>query len=459
MNLINTALSGTLAAQAALDATGQNIANVATPGYTRQGALLVSANATRPGTVSAGNGVQVAALIRFSDAYTSQQMWHAGSSLGQYGISQPYFDELEQVMGDDGANVGSGLDAFFSALNAVSVDPTSTPLRQQVLASAQSLAQRFDSLDSVIANQVASIHQQRDSTVDQINGAAAAIADLNKQIAAAGAAGLSMSGLVDARDQKIDALSSLVGLKVMDKPDGSRDVSLAGGQPLVIGARASTLTVQGNADGSQTLSLAFAKETFTLGDAGLGGQLGGLGEYERNVLSPLRQSVHDIAGQFAGAFNAQLQAGYGMSGTPGQPLFVFDPSSASSMLSVATGVQAADLGFSSDPARPGDSSNLLTLIGLQNQSVNVTSIGAVRLADANTQLVGALGTDSAKNQDSRATAQTVRDQSVANWKSVSGVNSDEEAVNLVQYQQMYQANMKVLSVAGSLFDATLSMMG
>jgi flagellar hook-associated protein 1 FlgK len=459
MNLINNALSGALAAQAALNATSQNIANVATVGYTRQGALLVTANATQSGTVSAGNGVTVSQLLRFSDSYTSQQMWSSNSTLGQYTVSQPYLTQMEQVMGDDTSNIGSGLDDFFSALNAVSVDPTSSPLRQQVLTSAQSLAQRFDNLNGVLSTQVTSIHQQRSDTVDQINETANDIATLNQQITQAQATNVNASGLMDARDQKIDALAGLVGIQVVNQPNGSRDVSLAGGQPLVVGSVASKMSAQGNADGSQTLKVAFVNQTFTLSDGSLGGQLGGLGDYEQNVLQPLQQSISDMASQIASKVNTQLAAGYGVNGTAGGPLFDFDPTGSTGMLKLDTSATAANLGFSGDPSLPGNSDNLLTLIGLKNQQIPVGSLGLVLMGDANSQLVGQLGTNSQQNQASMATAQTVRDQSTENWKSVSGVNSDEEAVNLVQYQQMYQANMKVMTVADTLFDATLAMMG
>src|SRR5690349_4133653 len=132
MSLIHIALTGTQAAQAGLNATSQNIANVATPGYTRQSPLFVSVQAAG-GVRSAAAGVAVPALIRFSDAYQSQQLWRAGSDLGQHASSQPYLSQLEQVMGDDTSSISNGLDGFLRALNAATVEPTSTPLRQQVL--------------------------------------------------------------------------------------------------------------------------------------------------------------------------------------------------------------------------------------------------------------------------------------------------------------------------------------
>jgi len=464
MSIINNALTGAAASQIALNTVSQNIANLMTPGYTRQGTLMVSQRATQAGQVSPGDGVKVPSLIRFSDSYKSQQMWQAASELSQRSIPQPYLTQLEQVMGDDESSINSGLDGFFGALNAASVEPTSLPLRQQVITAAEALAQRFNSLNQVLSNQQASISQQRISTIDQINSVSKSIADLNNDIAIAQATGTNASSLIDARDQKIDALASLVAVQVVEQPDGTRSVSLRDGQPLVVGARSSSLSVQANPDGSQTLKLAFAAESFTITSTRLGGQLGGLDDYERDVLNPLRQSVSDLAGSVADKVNTQLAAGYTMTGAtptpapPNGPLFTFDASGSSGVLRVVDGVLAADLAFSSDPTKPGNSDNLLKVIDVKNLSVTVGTLGSVRMGDANTQMVGRLAMQSQQNQASLATAETVRNQSEESWKSTSGVNQDEEAVSLMQYQQMYQANLKVIAVANQLFDSTLAMM-
>jgi flagellar hook-associated protein 1 FlgK len=458
MSTINIALSGALAAQAALNATSQNVANVMTKGYTRQGVDLTSLQPLQSGAISAGNGVKVSSLIRYSDDYKNQQLWKASSNLAQYDVGQAYLTQLEQVMGDTGSGLDSGLDGFFTALNAVSVEPTSTPLRQQVITSAEALAERFNSLNQVIANQRASVHLQRTAVVEQINSLSSDIALLNKQIAASNATGVSASGLIDARNLKIDSLSSLVTVQVVNQPDGSNNVSLSSGQPLVVGSIAGNMLASEGVTGDQTVSLSFAKEQFTLATSGLGGQLGGLDDLEQEVLLPMKQSITDMASAIATRVNTQFQAGYATDGSAGAALFSFDASSATGMLKVTSPLTAAQLGFSSDPALPGDSGNLLKVIALAKESVSVASLGSVSLSDAATQLVGRLGMQSQQNKASLSTAQTVRDQAEESWKSTSGVNKDEEAINLVQYQQMYQANMKVISVANDLFDATLSMM-
>ncbi|EEF24710.1 Flagellar hook-associated protein, putative, partial [Ricinus communis] len=274
MSILNNALSGAIASQLALSASSQNIANLQTKGYTRQGALL-TALAPSTGAKEAGNGVSVTALMRFSDSYKTQQMWRSASDLGARSQTQPYLTQLEQVMGDDTANLSSGIDGFFAALNAVAgVDPTSTPLRQQVLTAAGLLAQRFNSMNNVYNAQLQSVRQQRTALIDSANSTIASIAALNAEIANANATGSNASTLIDARDQAIDSLASQMGLEVSDQPDGTRDVSLKTGQSLVLGGIAGRLSVSGAA--SQTFSLTFADTKFDLDTTRAGGQLGGL---------------------------------------------------------------------------------------------------------------------------------------------------------------------------------------
>ena len=453
MSIISNALSGSIAAQAALNAASQNIANLQTAGYTRQGVLLSSLGATA-GVRSAGNGVEVSALLRFADAYKSQQMWRAASDQGARAQTQPYLTQLERVMGDDASSISNGIDGFFKALNAAAVDPTSTPLRQQIVTSADAMAQRFNSISTVMGNQLLSVQQQRAAIVPQANTTLANIAVLNQRISASAASGTNVSSLMDARDQLIDGLAAQMGIDVLDQPDGSRNIALKSGQPLVIGSLAATLSSNMTSTGDQTLTLDFAKSSYNLDPVAIGGQMGGLGDFEQNTLKPLQQSLQDMATQLTSKVNAQLALGKTMTGTAGGPLLAY----ANGKLSITPGFNAKDLALSLTGAA-GDSGNLQKLIEIKNQPITVSWVGSVLMSDADTQLVGKLGIYSQQNQSLLKTANTVRSQAIDDWKSTSGVNKDEEAMSLVEFQNMYQANMKVISVANTLFDATLQMMG
>ena len=453
MSIISNALSGSIAAQAALGAASQNIANLQTPGYTRQGVLLTSLGAGA-GVRSAGNGVEVGALMRFSDAYKSQQMWRTASDQGFRSQAQPYLTQLERVMGDEKSSISNGIDGFFTALNAAAVDPTSTPLRQQIITSADAMAQHFNSINNVMRNQVLSVHQQRAAMMPQANTALQNIATLNQRISTANAAGTNVSALIDARDQLVDGLAAQMAIEVNTQPDGALNISLKSGQPLVIGSMAGNMTSTQSASGAQVMKLQFANSTFTLDNVAVGGQIGGLGEFENNTLQPLQNSLQDLAKGLTDKLNAQLASGQTMAGTAGKPLFVY----ADGNVSISKDFVAADLALAKAGGAAGDSTNLQMLIDIKNQPINVDWVGSVLISDADTQLVGKLGIASQQNQALLATADTVRTQAINDWKSTSAVNKDEEAMNLVEFQNMYQANMKVISVANALFEATLAMM-
>ena len=400
---------------------------------------------------------KIGSLLRFSNTYQLQQMWRANSDLGAHAQTQPYLSALEKVMSDDQSSISYGVDQFFKALNAAGVDPTSSPLRQQVVTTANSMAQQFNSIYNVAANQVTSVNQQQQAILPSLNESLAGIALLNKQIVSVGGSGTNTSALMDKREQLIDSVASQVGVEVVYNPNGSVNVSLKSGEPLVMSDTASTVAYS-TVSGSPVLQLSYANVTFTLDDTKVGGQLGGLGDFKQNTLIPLQTSIKELATQVAQKMNTALAGGFKSDGTAGVPLFEDPPTTG--VMQIAAGFTSSDLAFSSD-GTPGDSGNLQNLIDIKGQNVTLTSLGgaSVILGDADTQLVGKLGIDSQQNQALLATATTVRSQSEDDWKSTSAVNSDEEGINLVEFQNMYQANMKVIAVANTLFESTLSMFG
>jgi flagellar hook-associated protein 1 FlgK len=453
MSLINNALSGTLAAQASLNTTSQNIANLQTKGYTRQGVLL-SSIAPAVGTTGAGFGVKISALLRYSDGYKTQQLWRANTEMTAYAQAQPYLTQLEQVMGDATAGLSVGIDNFFKALNAVGVDPTSTPLRGQVVHTAEALTQNINSLYQLTRTQQLSIVQQRESVVPQFNTLTTTIATLNSRITSATALGSNPSALIDERDRAIDSLSELAALEVIEQDDGTATVSLKGGQPLVVAGVAGTMSI----GASGGLEISFGNNRFGLDDTRLGGRLGGIGKMEKGTLLPLQASLLDLAEQITDMVNTQHAAGQTLGPPPvtGGDIFQFNGGGSGGIMSLVPGFTSADLAFSSD-GTPGDSGNLQAMIDLKNQTVTLASVGTVILGDADTQLVGKLAVESKQNQALMKTSTTIRQQAEDDWASTSAVNKDEEAVSLVEFQNMYQANMKVLAVANNLFDATLAM--
>ncbi|AIO69880.1 flagellar hook-associated protein FlgK [Burkholderia oklahomensis] len=449
MNLIYIGMSGLRAANWSLRATADNTSNLATSGYSRRGVLLSS---------GANGGVDTSATLRFNESYKTQQLWTTNGKLGRHKASQSYLDQLERLTSislPEGKSKTNdlGMGAFFASLNAASTDPGSSVLRQAVLDATGSMTKQFNNMRSTLNEQLRNIEQARVTTVEEINGRAAAIAELNAKIMSGQAAGADVSGLLDQRDVAVDALSGLAGVRVVQQPNGTVDVSLGTGQPLVLGNQAATMAVEHDASGRQTLSLTFGDQTMPVRTASVGGALRGLSDVEDDVLRPQMEALRSLGSQLADLVNTQLGKGYDMNGQPGKPLITYDPSTG--MLGIDKTLKPDDLAFSGDPDNPGDNANLRALIELGHSKIDVPGLGTVSLENATAVMMAKIGSASRENKQLLETADATRAQAERDWQSVSGVDKDEEAMNILRFKEMYSANMKVISVANELFETTL----
>lgn len=441
------AYSGLQANQLAMTTTGQNVANVNTPGFSRLAPNMASI-AGQNGR-SAGGGVEVVSIRRLGGDFQNQQLWRANTEMSMHASSQQYLSALEGLMSGEGSSISVGLDQFFAALSELTVSPESVALRQQVITEAGNLAQRFNGLSGNIDAQIRALHEQRESMVVQANGLLENIAQLNRRIVEGQAVGDDTNTLRDHRESLIGELSQFASVRVNEVPDGSVTLSLGNGQPLVAGTTASQLQVNRLASGEQELSLSFGKTEFPIAQDRLGGGLGGLYQVEYSSLRPMLDSLHDIASELATSVNDVLATGFDLDGNPGQALFEYDPNSITGMLNT-TGISASQLALSSIDDEVGNNDVLLKLLALRSEPITLNG-NQVTLNDAYAGMLGQVASDSRENQAELRTATTVRAQAQAQRDSISAVNLDEEAVNLMTYMQAYQANMKVISTANQLF--------
>jgi len=149
-----------------------------------------------------------------------------------------------------------------------------------------------------------------------------------------------------------------------------------------------------------------------------------------------------------------LTTGYDRNGDPGQPLFRHQPGSISQLL-VLTGITPDQLAFSDTPGEAGNNRTLLALFEVRRQPVLLGG-SSTTFNEAYAGLLGQVASASRQNQDDLAAATQVTRQAQALRDGTSAVNDDEEAANLMAYQQAYQANMKVIATANTLFDAMLA---
>lgn len=457
MDMINIGYSGASTAQVELNVTAQNTANAMTDGYTRQVAITSTIGASSGSSNSAGNGVQVDSIRRVSNQYQVNQVWYAASDYGYYNTQQEYLTQLETVLSDDNSSLSGGFDNFFAALNAATTSPDDSALREQVISESGALALRVDNTLDYIDSQSSEIVSQEQAMVAQVNTLTSGIASYNQQIAEAEANGDNASALYDARDQMVEQLSGIMDVQVNIDDEGNYNVTLQNGQPLVSGQESSTIELDTNADGTQSMSLTFAGTTSSM-NTETGGSLGALFDYQNKVLTPLTGTINSMAEQFADAVNTQLAQGYDLSGQhPDEPLFIYDENSSDGPLEVNPKITADELAFSSSPDESGNSDNLQALINISTEPLEIEGLGSVTVGEACSSIISNIGIYSQQNQTEAEAAANVYSEAQNQQSSVSGVSMDEEAVNLITYQQIYEANLKVISTGADIFDSVLEM--
>ncbi|GKX62948.1 flagellar hook-associated protein FlgK [Pragia fontium] len=452
MSMINIAYSGAQAAQSQLNTTAMNTANAYTPGYSRQRA---EQSALVGYGMSAGSGVEVTSIRRISDQYLVNQLWRSHSENGYYSMNQQYVGALEQIIGSESTGLGYGLDKLFASMNSATSKPDNRALREQVINEAKATATRFNSINEFINTQQQGITTQRDATMTSINSMSSSLAEFNKQISELEAKGYNANALRDERDQMINELSNLVEVRVTEAGDGTLTIALKDGQPLVSGRNSSTLQMGVDGSGNPAMQLTFSGTTFGV-DMSTGGQLGALHDYETGTLAEMQSTVASMAKSIAENFNAQLAKGYDLNGQPGKPLFTFDPNNPKGMLQV-TDISSDELAFSSADDEEGNGENLQALINIKNENMPIDGLGNMSLSDASAALVSKVGIASRQNQVELRAAGAVLHEAQTQRDSLSAVNLDEEAVNLLVYTQAYQSNLKVIATGDQIFSDLLAL--
>ncbi len=245
---LNIAYTGLTAANAALNTTGNNIANVETDGYSRQTVTQQASDALRTYTTygCAGSGVDTISIDRNRDAFYDFKYWNNNDKVGEYEEKQYYMQQIEDLFSDDKTIKGftTIFNDMYSALAEVKKNAGDATTKSQFIGFANNLAYYFNTVAENLVNMQLDINAEIKNKVDEINSYAREIASLNQQINVIELTGTTANELRDQRDLLIDKLSLVTNVKVTETPvydvNNGRDtgakryvVQIAGGQMLV----------------------------------------------------------------------------------------------------------------------------------------------------------------------------------------------------------------------------------
>lgn len=320
-SVLNTSSSALLAFQRALGTVSHNVANINTVGYSRQSTEFATANPQRYGFGYVGNGTTITQVRRVADQLAITRLINSNAEMAQLQTLSGLSDRVDSLMSDSATNLEGRWSAFFNALSGLSSDASSTAQRQNTLDEAKALASRFSRLNGQMDSLNQEVNNGLIASATEINRLSSEIAQLNRQIGAN--PGKASPDLLDRRDALANQLLSHTGGTVSLQDGGSMNIFTAGGTALVVGPTAAKVEVVPDAFQSERLQLAVTSNNLTveLGSAGLGGSVGGLLDFRRDVMDPAQAELGRIALGLADAMNAQQAAGVDLYGQRGADLF------------------------------------------------------------------------------------------------------------------------------------------
>lgn len=322
-DLLNIGLSGLSASKSQLSITGHNISNVNTPGFSRQDASQATRVPQFSGAGYVGSGTTLVEIRRSYSEFLTSQLRSSTSLSSDVQAYKSQIDQLDSLLAGSTTGITPSLQKFFSAMQTAAEDPANIPARQLVLAEAEGLARRFNTVADRLSEQNNFTNKQMAAVTDQINRLAGSIGSLNSAIATASANGQQPNDLLDARDEAVRQLSTYIGVTVTPQDDNSFNISVGTGQPLVVGSTVSRLEVVPGQGDPNRHEIQFVSGSSRQGITSqiTGGELGGLIRYRSEVLDSTMNSLGRLALSVSDQVNTQLGQGLDLKGQVGKALF------------------------------------------------------------------------------------------------------------------------------------------
>jgi flagellar hook-associated protein 1 len=328
-SLYQIGTSGLMAAQTSIATTGHNIANVETPGFTRQRVQQTTNGAQMLGNSFIGKGTRVAAIERIYDEFLVQQLREAGSKQAASSVLNAQISRLGNLLGDDATGLGPVMAEFFASMHDVAQNPTDAAARGTLLSSANVLTGRVQDIDEEMQRLRRDTNLAVNRGVDQANTLLDKIALLNDQISLASGSGGVANDFRDQRDQLVRELGQVIKVNTIARPDGSVNVYMGTGQALITGGVPFKLQAVQDPKFADDLTIAVsvANSSVMIPHADIGGgELFGYLSFRDGALTNAQNGLGRVAQTLARSFNEQHRLGQDKYGALGGDFFtVSDP--------------------------------------------------------------------------------------------------------------------------------------
>jgi flagellar hook-associated protein 1 FlgK len=314
-SILNIAQGAMNANQVAMQVISHNMANVDTPGYTRQKTVLETQTPLSLNQLKVGMGVRVDSVVQCFDRYTTRAIIENTSSLKDYESKALVLSSVESIWNEtEESSLSQALDEFWNAWQDLANNPGGSAERTALLGKAEILTRRFNSLSEELGQVGQNLNTDLRGGVEEVNRLTSQIAKLNERIGAAEAGQATANDLRDQRNQLLEELSGWVGINYLEQDDGSVTVLTRGGLLLVNGKENWDLSTQGD-------SIYYNGIENNVSDRLTGGKIGGWLDLRDETLPQYLANLDEMAGTLIQEVNSLHLAGYTLSGGTGMYFF------------------------------------------------------------------------------------------------------------------------------------------
>jgi flagellar hook-associated protein 1 FlgK len=445
------AVSGLIADEGAMQATTNNVANVNTPGYSREVPVLVSSDPIVVDPLTFGSGVTLQNIESIRDPLLESQIQQQTQSENQYSALATALQQTQVNFSTTTGDIGTSITNFFNSINQLATNPSDLSLRQGVISAADDMATSFNNTANNLTQQQQNLDLNVVQTVSQVNQLSQQIAQLNGQISDLQNADQNAGTFIDQRQQAIDQLSGLVDVNVINA-NNSLTLTTANGAALVTGQQSFQLTAEPLANGLHDVYSNGTDITSQITSGTLGGTL----QARDQEIPALQSQLDTLAAGIANSVNAVQTTGYDLNGNLATNENFFNPppagtTGAAAGLSVAI-TDPSQIAASSD-GTAGSNGNAQAMYALSTG----TGIDGQSPSDYYSGIVFNVGNDASNASAEQTASQAVLTQLNDQRASISGVSLDEEAANMVQYQDAYQASAQVVTTINDMMNAVIQM--
>jgi len=466
-----------LAQQRGLDITGNNIANVNTPGYTRQEAILTQSDPINYPNYSLGTGVMADKVRQYREHYLDREMRGTITRKSGYDTDTNVIQRIQTAINEPSDyGLDSAMDSFFAAVEDLNTKPEDLPNRENVLTQAKNLGSTFNTIDTKLSDLRTQMYGSLQNDVDQVNRLLGGVAELNSAIAVSKTNhGDVSSTLLDQQNVILEELSKFGELQINRDGNGMADVTMNGMMVVSLGNPSKLKLLQdvNSTTGESTISFGIVDKTDNL----IGtykpqaGELASLAHAYNVTLDnkdssggfSLRKNIDELANAFVTKVNTISQTGYGLDDTgvtpPGRNFFT--PATSGGSITAATfAVNPAlvnnprDIPASATAGTPGNSDVMLQIGQLVNDQSFVNNQSARAFYASSLTKIANLGADAKNNY---SIAQLTQSQLVSQRESVVGVNLDEEAVSMIKFQRAFEAAARIINTTNDLMGTVINL--